>query len=231
MSSSPRKVGQNEKGRLLVVNVVYNVTIPPLHLSVKVVPIGKFWRKIGERLDMGKPAFAASLLFRDVAKAVPQYKDMDYRSLARVAEQWPIVGGDDLYYGGTSYKNEAGLGQQWQAEAETGEVAHFDVPDVAGGAKDGLQLVRTAALYTSGTLLNQSDVLAPRMAQPTLSLHADDAQALNVADGDTVNITVDDMSAAAQVHVNGNAPAGLALLRGVPYQAGTTNFELSKVED
>ena len=180
-----------------------------------ITPVGESradWQilaQVGERLDMGKPAFAASLLFRDVAKTVPQYKEMDYRTLARVEEQWPIVGGDDLYYGGTSYKNEAGLGQQWQAEAETGEVAQFDVPDVAAGAKDGLQLVRTAALYTGGTLLNQSDVLAPRMAQPTLSLHVDDAQTLNVADGDKVNITVADMSVAAQVHVNGNAPAGL----------------------
>ena len=94
-----------------------------------------------------------------------------------------------------------------------------------------MQLVRTAALYTSGTLLNQSDVLAPRMAQPTLSLHTNDAQSLNVADGNQVNISVAGMSVSANVHVNGNAPAGLALLRGVPYQAGTTNFELSKVED
>lgn len=202
-----------------------------------ITPVGESrpdWQilsQIGERLDMGKPAFAASLLFRDVAKAVPQYKEMDYRSLARVEEQWPIVGGDDLYYGGTSYKNEAGLGQQWSAEAETGEVTRFDVPDVKSGTKNGLQLVRTAALYTPGTLLNQSDVLAPRMAQPTLSLHADDAASLDVANGNQVNITVAAMSVTAQVHVNGNAPAGLALLRGVPYQAGTTNFEISKVEE
>ncbi len=187
--------------------------------------------QVGERLDMGKPAFAASLLFRDIAKTVPQYKEMDYRTLAHVAEQWPIVGGEDLYYGGTSYKNEAGLGQQWSAAAETEEIAQFDVPDVPVGVHDGLQLLRTAALYTSGTLLNQSDVLAPRMAKPTLSLHADDAQKLNVAEGNTVTVTVAKMSIRAHVHVNGNAPVGLALLRGVPYQAGTINLEISQGEN
>jgi NADH-quinone oxidoreductase subunit G len=187
--------------------------------------------QIGERLDMGKPAIAASLFFRDVAKAVPQYKAMDYRSLARVEDQWPIVGGEDLYYGGTSYKNEAGLGQQWASEAESGDVAQFDVPDIATGSVDGLQLVRTAALYTSGTLINHSNVLAPRMAQPTLSLHADDAATLRIADGNRVNVTVADMNITAQVHVNGNAPAGVALLCGVPYQAGAAKFEISKVED
>ncbi len=185
--------------------------------------------QIAERLDMGKPAFAASLLFRDIAKVVPQYKEMDYRSLARVEEQWPIIGGDDLYFGGTSYKNEAGLGQQWAAEAESGDVAQFDVPNVAAGRVDGLVLVRTAKLYTPGTLLNQSAVLAPRMAQPTLSLHVDDASALNVTDGNQVEVTVGGTTVSAHVHVNGNAPAGVALLSGVPYRAGVAKFEVSKI--
>ena len=78
--------------------------------------IGKFW-PINERVGLGKPAFAASLVFNEMAKAVPQYKGMDYRTLAKVEEQWPDVGGDDVYYGGTAYENRSGLGKQWLPSA------------------------------------------------------------------------------------------------------------------
>ncbi|MCP4356597.1 MAG: NADH-quinone oxidoreductase subunit NuoG, partial [Chloroflexi bacterium] len=102
------------------------------------------WRifaQIGEKLGLGKPAFAASLIFRDISKAVPQYKGMDYRSLARVEEQWPIIGRDDLYYGGTSYENKSGLGQQWAAAAESGNVNLFEVGETAVANINGLSLV------------------------------------------------------------------------------------------
>ena len=34
------------------------------------------------------------------------------QKLAEVVEQWPIIGREDLYYGGTGYKNSQGLGVQ-----------------------------------------------------------------------------------------------------------------------
>jgi NADH-quinone oxidoreductase subunit G len=186
--------------------------------------------QIGERVGLGKPAFAASLVFRDVAKAVPQYSGIDYRTLAQVEPQWPKVGGDDLYYGGTSYENRAGLGQQWKAAAESGEVAAFEVKETAVSTPQTLQLVRTAALYTPGTLICHSKVLALRMAQPTLYLNEADAE--GVITGDSVAVTVNGKKITAVADVNDAAPAGLALLRGVPYMAGTAVVEsLTKLEE
>ncbi len=110
--------------------------------------------QIGERVGLGKPAFASSLVFNEVAKAVPQYKGMNYRSLAQVVKQWPDVGGDDMYYGGNAYENKQGLGQQWKVVAESDSIDQYDV-DVADAANvDGLLMMRTAALYTPGTLLS-----------------------------------------------------------------------------
>lgn len=182
--------------------------------------------QIGERLDMGKPAFAASLLFRDLAKVVPQYKGMDYRSLAKVEEQWPVVGGDDLYFGGTSYKNEVGLGQQWAVTAESEEVGLFEVSegDTAVTAKPSL--VRIPALYTPGTLISKTALLADRLAAPTIHLHADDAENMNVRDGEERTILVDGRQISVQVNINGHTPAGLVLLSGVPYISGFTEFSL-----
>lgn len=176
--------------------------------------------QLGERIGLGKPAFAASLVFRELAKVVPQYGAMDYRTLAQVEKQWPDVGRSDLYYGGTSYENRSGLGQQWAAAAESGDVALYDV-SVATDEADGLQLVHTAALYTPGTLINQSPLLQPRLAQPLLALNEADAAQYGVEMGDAVTVTANGRSVTAIAYVNGVAPAGVALLRGVAYQSGT----------
>jgi len=187
--------------------------------------------QIGERVGLGKPAFAASLVFRDLAKAVPQYKEMDYRALARVEKQWPDVGGDDLYYGGNAYENRVGLGMQWAAEAEAGSVDHFEVGTVADDAPAGVAVVRTAKLFTPGTLINHTELLALRMAQPTLTVNKDDAAVLQLADAETVTVEVNGKATKVMLHVNGRAPEGVALLSGVSYQAGITELKLSKIEE
>lgn len=177
--------------------------------------------QIGERIGLGKPAFAASLVFRDIAKAVAPYKEMDYRTLARVEKQWPDVGGDDLYYGGTAYENRAGLGQQWAAAAETGDVEAFPVPAEPAAIheeEESLQLITAPMLYSPGILIQHTELLNGRMARPTLVLHAADAAALAIANDETVTIELDDVDIEAVAHVNGATPHGTALLKGVPSQ-------------
>ena len=186
--------------------------------------------QIGERVGLEKPAFAASLAFRDLAKAVPQYTGMDYRTLARVEKQWPDVGGDDLYYGGNAYENRVGLGMQWPVEAEAGSVDHYELGDVSRHLPSGVVLVRTAALYTPGSLIKHSKLLAPRMAQPTLIINKADAAGLQLVGGEAVSIDAYGKSFAVNVIISGHAPEGVALLRGVPYQAGTAELKLSKIE-
>lgn len=182
--------------------------------------------QIGERVGLEKPAFAASLVFRDLAKAVPQYKEMDYRALAKVEKQWPDVGGDDLYYGGNAYKNRVGLGMQWAVAAESGNVEHFEVGEVTERTPEGVALVRTAALFTPGTLINHTELLKPRMAQPTLTINKEDAAGLPVMDQATVSVAINGQVVAAKVNINGRTPQGVALLKGVPYQAGLTELKI-----
>jgi len=193
--------------------------------------------QIGERVGLGKPAFAASLAFRDLAKAVKPYEGMDYRSLAWTEKQWPDVGGEDLYYGGNAYNNRSGLGQQWAATAERGAVEPFDIPALADTISTDLHVVHTAALYTPGTLINQSKVLLPRVARPTLYLHQADAADQGVADGEPVMVRVNERQVEATTHVNGHAPQGTALLRGVKdgivarsASGGTAVIQISKIK-
>ncbi|MCZ7670896.1 MAG: molybdopterin-dependent oxidoreductase [Chloroflexi bacterium] len=184
--------------------------------------------QIGERLGLGKAPFAASLAFKEVAQAVPQYKGMDYRTLAQVEKQWPDVGGDDLYYGGSAFENRSGLGQQWAVTAESGAVAHFDVPAPAAVDAAGLRIIHMAALYTPGILVDHSAVLAERKAKPTLWLNEADAQDLFVEDGDVVTVRVGETAVSATVHVNGKAPAGIGLLSGVKRWLETAVVEIEK---
>jgi NADH-quinone oxidoreductase subunit G len=201
---------------------------PAIHPVADSRPDWQILAQIGERVGLGKPAFATSLVFNEVAKAVPQYKGMNYRTLAQVIKQWPDVGGEDLYYGGNAYENKQGLGQQWATTAEAGTVERYDVAATAGETAAGLKMIRTAALYTPGTLLNHSQILAQRVAQPTLTLHADDAAAEKVAEGDKVSVGSGGRTMMVTVHVNGSTPQGLALLRGVPYWPGTAVAEIYK---
>jgi predicted molibdopterin-dependent oxidoreductase YjgC len=154
------------------------------------------------------------MVFREIAQAVPQYGEMSYRSLGRAVEQWPKVGGEDLYYGGTAYDNQSGVGQQWPAAAESSPVEHYEVQDTLEMSRPELAAVQTAALYQPGTLMDKSEVIASRVARPTVFLHADDAQRYAVSDGDAVVLQVNGMMVEGSAHVNGYGTAGTVFLRG-----------------
>lgn len=191
-------------------------------------PVGQSqpdWRilaQIGEKIGLGDVPFAAGLVFKKkVAKAVKPYKKMDYRTLSEVEKQYPDVGGEDLYYGGTSYENKNGLGQQWAVTAEAKDVGMFELPEIKPTtAKPKLPIIRASALYTPGTMINQTEILKPRLAQPILHLHEADARRLNVASGSRLTVTYNDKTVELTAHVNGHAPEGVAVMRGVPYEAG-----------
>ena len=200
-----------------------------------ITPVGESrsdWQiiaQISEKLGLGKAPIASSLVFRDMARAVPQYKGMDYRSLAQVEKQWPDVGGADLYYGGTSYENKSGLGQQWVAEGETKLPEPYAIGDTAKPDLLGLQVMVSATLYNgTGTLLREAEVLRPRMAQPTIYLHDTDAQSRKITDGDTVQVSINGANLNAVAHVNGHTPAGLAVLRGTKYISGLQRAAVHK---
>ena len=184
--------------------------------------------QVGERIGLGKPAFAASLVFREIARSVPQYKGMDYRSLAKVQKQWPDVGGEDLYYGGNAFENRSGLGQQWMTAVPD---EPFEIPEIEVESGEGLKVLRVAALYTPGTLVRHSAVIAGRLARPALLLHEEDAYRLALEADDEVVVQLNGRSAEATVAIDEHVPEGVALLRGVPFIPGTAVAEINKIEE
>ncbi len=73
----------------------------------------------------------ASLVFKNMAESLPDLAGLSYIDLAKVVDQWPVVGRSDLYFGGTGYDNHQGLGVQLKPSAQRLEPLHLpDVPSL-----------------------------------------------------------------------------------------------------
>lgn len=184
-------------------------------------PVGQArpdWRilaEIGANLGGRAPRVTAAGVMRDITQAVPRYADMGYSNLSWVEDQFPDVGGDDLYYGGTSYANRSGLGVQWPTDAET-EGARLTVRPVnttPTAAPEGtLQVVPVWTLFDYDMLFQKSELMHHRIPEPYAELNAEDAARLGVADGDRVALAVGEAEVEVRARVNGRAPAGAVLL-------------------
>ncbi len=201
------------------------------------LPDWKIAGKLAEQLDQPAAPSVAALVFKNhIVPAVPQYDGMNYMTLARVEEQFPDVGGEDLYFGGTSFQNYAGLGQQWPstAEAEALTISAPKVPGKVAASGKALVVVPVTRLYDREPLLVRSAMLSERLPEAYVTLNADDAEAAGVADGDTVEIAFDGLMVTAQALIDNLVPKGTALLprrlqkHGTPRAA--TAATVSKLE-
>ncbi len=190
--------------------------------------------EIGEKLDITRSVpKIASLVFLEIAKSVPAYAGLNYNELAKVEKQWPDVGGADLYYGGTSYANEQGLGVQLKSGAERGEaVASYNV-DVPTSHAEGLSLVPTTVLYDRGATFVRSLLMHPRLPKPYVEINSADAAKLGVQDGDAVKVSVNGAIEEVTARVDGRAPKGVVLMPaslGPRVPAGRAKVTINKSE-
>ncbi|MEP0761406.1 MAG: molybdopterin-dependent oxidoreductase [Chloroflexota bacterium] len=185
------------------------------------LPAWKVFAHVSAHLPGGaKPRIAPGLVMRDITQHVLRYAEMSYPNLAHVEPQFPLVGGEDLYYGGTAYANHGGLGVQWATNAEK-EKYNLTVRPVQASkpARNGLAAVPVRLLYNREPLFAPSTVMHRRVPSPYVELNTADAQTLGIADGDAVILTADGVQLAAQARVNSRAPAGAVL---VPQRLGAT---------
>ncbi|MDL1902251.1 NADH-quinone oxidoreductase subunit NuoG [Anaerolineae bacterium CFX9] len=181
------------------------------------LPAWQIISRVIEKLELGKAKLSAAQVMNDMTQQLPAFSGMRYSELAKVAPQFPDVGGEDLYYGGTSYKNTGGLGVQTPTAADAGErvkTADVSAPKVPAGKKSEFVVVPTTRLYNRERVFSPSviQVLGRRVSESVVELNAADAAKLKIRDGDWVRVTVGDSSVTAQAHVNGSAPQGTILL-------------------
>jgi NADH-quinone oxidoreductase subunit G len=186
---------------------------------------------IGRRLGMNWRYFTAEEVMEELAGSVPAYAGMTYARLMQMQEQWPPVGADDLYFGGTAYDNRGGLGAQYPAECEKMERFAVRWAEPPAPPSGDIIAVPVRRLYHRGTLIAQppkegdSHVLDPRLLSPYIAFSGADADRLGIADGDIVTVTLASGEREMTARVDGQAPQGAAL---VPAHI-TTNVTLTSV--
>ena len=179
-------------------------------------PDWKIFQQIGERLGLGRPKPSAAAVMTEITSKVPRYTDMSYPNLARVEPQFPMVGGEDLYYGGTSYKNNGGLGVQWRVAAEDEHYRpRLRVPEIAPAAtpgEDELVIVPVRRLYDRGTAFYKTKLVHQRVPPAHVALSEEDAARLGVSAGARVAVTLGGRTVEVEARVSESVPEGVALL-------------------
>lgn len=178
---------------------------------------------VGSALGVDVEGRAAALVLRRMADTLEAYRGLTYQKLAESPEQWPPVGREDVYYGGTTYDNHQGVGVQLPLLAGQPVLTPVAAPQLPAG--DGLLVVPVTRLYDRGATVLPSQLLNLRMAPVALWLHPQTAESLGLADGDMVQLTLSGAAAAAGVRLSADVPAGVALLPrsvGLPISAPVT---------
>ncbi len=177
---------------------------------------------IGQRLGVELEGRLPSVAFKQVAASVPGYAGLTYQKLAEVREQWPIMGREDLYYGGTSYENNQGMGQQLTTAAGRGQPVQLPRAEPAPDQQApfaGLMVAPVTKLYDRSVVMMQSPLLHNRMAKAVLSMHPDTAAQYGLQDGQPAKIELDGGMYTVEIHLDQALPLSVALLPrsvGVP---------------
>jgi anaerobic selenocysteine-containing dehydrogenase len=137
--------------------------------------------------------------------------------LAKTEKQFPDVGGGDLYYGGTAYTNEGGLGIQWATEAESGTApaaGSVDTPAPLTIPDGSFLIVPIRELYNREPEFNASRHLMNAHIDGAYAVfNGADAERLGLAQGDVVAITLaKNLVVEVEARVNAATPAGVILL-------------------
>jgi NADH-quinone oxidoreductase subunit G len=161
-------------------------------------------------------------IFNRLAEKVPAFKDLNYRQLAQVAEQWPIIGREDLYYGGSSYANDQGLGKHLSLPEQIPPLSWPKVTEI-NLPEDALLGVPITILYDHGQLIDHSQVLHGRIPPAYITVHPHVAQRLEILDGASIQFEVNETLVKAILHIDDRVPSGVAL---VPRSLGIPINEL-----
>ncbi|MEE9514082.1 MAG: NADH-quinone oxidoreductase subunit NuoG [Anaerolineales bacterium] len=163
---------------------------------------------------------SAAAVFLQIADSNEAYNGLSYQSLAEVEEQWPPVGENDLYFGGTTFKNRQGLGVQLAPTSEKDQSIkiQWSAPPEFKKTK-GLLLVPVVELYDRGATVMPSEILHPRLASPLLRMSLKDAKSAGVVQGARVELLIDGRIEELQAIADEGVPDGVVLLGrglGVP---------------
>jgi NADH-quinone oxidoreductase subunit G len=177
--------------------------------------------QLGQRLGIQLEGRAPSLVMAKIAAQLADYSAVTYQALAEVTEQSPIIGRSDLYYGGTTYDNNQGLGVKLEPLLQVSENTALQkaAPAAIETDGDGLLLVPYTRLFDQGALVKPSTLLEKRLAQPALWLHPETAVQLGLQEGQPFLLALNSGKYSLPVTLDETLPRGVGLVprsTGIP---------------
>jgi NADH-quinone oxidoreductase subunit G len=170
----------------------------------------KIVAELGRRLGLELEGRGAGQVFARIAAQIPDYSGLSYADLAASARQWPEVGGQDLYYGGTAYDNRQGLGVQL-APRPAGEPPEWLAAAERKPSGD-LLLIPISRLYDRGATMLASELLSLRLAELKLAIHPEDAERLGLIGASRVELSWDGRASTVEFAIEQDVPRGAGLV-------------------
>jgi NADH-quinone oxidoreductase subunit G len=171
--------------------------------------------EVAGRLGADWDYASSAAVLAAINEAVPQYADATLKALRATAAQWPPVGYDSLYFGGSAYQNDGGLGVRWPAVAEMpGAKLAFDWVELSAIHQADLTAVPVRRLYGRGTLIDRSTVLQGRLRGSVAEFSPQDARRLDLQTDTQVQASLGGRTVKLTAHVNQQLPPGIVLVPG-----------------
>ena len=168
---------------------------------------------IADRLDVELEKVIPAQVMAQIAETIADYAEVSYTKMAEVEEQWPIISSEDVFYGGTSYENEQGMGQQLQPAAQRGESPALSFAQSADAPSvDGLLAVPVTRLYDRGSTVVPTELLSERLVPTSVVLNPADAEKLGVEPDAQVGVKLNGSSTKAQARIEAGVPQGYVLV-------------------
>jgi NADH-quinone oxidoreductase subunit G len=167
---------------------------------------------------------SALLVMNKIAAAEKAFAGLSYAKLAEVAEQWPVVGRGDLYYGGTSYENTQGLGAHLALAAVT-PAAPANGRAALRPKEGELVAVPVTKLYDMGTTVAPAKVLASHIGEAAVAVNPTTAAKIGVLNDGQATVSLNGVEAAVKVKFDASISTGVVLVYrsfGIPISAPTS---------
>ncbi len=178
--------------------------------------------QIGQQVGLELEEKFTIHVMEQIAAQIPDYSEVSYDRVSAVADQWPIIGRSDLYYGGTSYENSQGLGYQLQPAAQKGQPVSLEavqLEELSSGADDGLVAVPITILYDRGQMVIQAELLHQRIPKPYVEVHPESLPRLSLVDGAHVRLEIAGIEEVVVVRLDEMIPQDVILVprsMGIP---------------
>jgi NADH-quinone oxidoreductase subunit G len=184
--------------------------------------------KVGLELEAQKPF----RVMEQIAALIPDYSEVSYEKISAVVEQWPIIGRSDVYYGGTTYENVQGLGQQLQSAAQKGQQVTLQAVQPVELDQPELMAVPMTLLYDRGQAVMQTALLHQRIPEPYLVVHPETIASSGTTEAAQVRLVISGIEVVVSAHLDETIPQGVVLVprsMGIPIH-GPTPVTLALIE-